>query len=425
MKKKKNIIVAIVIIILALVVGATFAYFTSNTIFENVFNAGKYKVALIEVFESPDNWVPGETVPKTITARNDGTVPAVVRIKYKEEWKDLEGNDITSQVSPNPAIINFDNQSDWVLYNGYYYYNSVLEPTDTTNSFISGVTLDSNLDSVTCTTDGLSKVCEAQNDAVGAKYKLTFTIETVQYDQYKSVWHIDDEIGELISSPIGQSVNYSTTLNGVTLDDWKVFNADDDYLYIILADYMPNSAVNSSNFHSFELNDTYGVLDSKSNLVYQLNEKSNWNDLITNGNINGTPINLTPSEDIYAIGSPTLELWVDSWNKMYPDQKRYIRYFEYDPIYGDEGWLIGSDEDNMIEFTGFNITDSLYFPHTEIYDNCSGYWLASPAGTNTDGNGVYSVDDSEYVGDGYYTWSGGFEVFSLRPIIRLPRSVFE
>ena len=196
MKKKKSLI-AIVALLLVVAVGVTFAYFQSSAVFENVFNAGKYKVTLTEVFESPDNWVPGETVPKTVTAKNDGTVPAAVRISYTEQWlQEIDGveTDITSQVNPNPAIINFDNQDDWTSSNGYYYYKYILEPTDETGSFISGVTLDPNLDSVTCTGEGNTKTCEAQNSASGAKYKLTFTIQTVQYDQYQGIWNTNVEI---------------------------------------------------------------------------------------------------------------------------------------------------------------------------------------------------------------------------------------
>ena len=197
--KKKKTLVAIIALLLVVVVGATFAYYTSNTTFENVFNAGKYKVTLTEVFESPDNWVPGETIPKTVTAKNDGTVPTAVRISYTEQWlKEIDGveTDITSQVSPNPANINFYNQDDWTSSNGYYYYKYILEPTNETSSFISGVTLDSNLNSVTCTGEGNTKTCEAQNSASGAKYKLTFTIQTVQYDQYQNVWNTNVEITE-------------------------------------------------------------------------------------------------------------------------------------------------------------------------------------------------------------------------------------
>ena len=195
MKKKKSL-VAIVAILLIVGIGVTFAYYSSNDRFTNIFNAGLYRIIDKEVFVSPDNWIPGETIPKVVTSKNTGSVDAAVRISYSEKWEDHEGNDISSQITPNPAIINFDNQSDWTLNNGYYYYKYILKPNDETSSFISGVTLDPNLDSVTCTGEGNEKTCEAINKASGAIYKLTISIDTVQYDQYQNVWNTDVEIKE-------------------------------------------------------------------------------------------------------------------------------------------------------------------------------------------------------------------------------------
>ena len=197
MKKKKTLI-AIITLVLVTVVGATFAYYTSNTSFENVFNTGKYKVKVVEEFVSPDNWVPGETIDKTVTAKNEGDVDAAVRISYIEKWETQEGTDITDQIDSNPAIINFSNTSDWTLNNGYYYYNYILKPDDVSNSFISGVTLDPALNGVTCTGEGNERTCEAQNSIGGAKYKLTITIETAQADKYKEIWNTQVEIEEKV-----------------------------------------------------------------------------------------------------------------------------------------------------------------------------------------------------------------------------------
>ena len=67
MKKQKSLY-AIVALLLVVVVGATFAYFQTSGVFENVFNTGTYKIVTTEVFESPSNWVPGQEIPKTITS---------------------------------------------------------------------------------------------------------------------------------------------------------------------------------------------------------------------------------------------------------------------------------------------------------------------------------------------------------------------
>lgn len=190
MKNKKKI-VAIIAVLLVVVIGVTFAYFQSSVSFENLFTTGTYKVVTTEVFESPDNWKPGEEIPKTITTKNEGTIDAAVRVSYTEQWLDENNQDITSQVAAGTAIINLDNTSDWTKEGNYYYYNYILKPNETTSSFMKSVTLNSNLgDDVTCTTsqDGLTKTCESSNPALGGKYILTLTKETVQADKYKEVW---------------------------------------------------------------------------------------------------------------------------------------------------------------------------------------------------------------------------------------------
>ena len=62
---------------------------------------------------------------------------------------------------------------------------------------------------------------------------------------------------------IGDTVNYSTTLNGQTLSDWKVFYKETkngvDYTYIILGDYLPNAAVSSTVRTTYNLANGDGI----------------------------------------------------------------------------------------------------------------------------------------------------------------------
>ena len=112
--KKRNIkpIVALMILSFSVLVGATFAYFTSSVSFENDFIVGRYKVVTTEEFESPNNWAPGEEIPKTITTTNEGTIPAAVRVKFEEKW--FNGStEITSQVAADAVSINLDNINEW------------------------------------------------------------------------------------------------------------------------------------------------------------------------------------------------------------------------------------------------------------------------------------------------------------------------
>ena len=233
MKNKKTII-AIIGVLLILVVGVTFAYFQTTGTFENVFQTGTYRLVTTEVFESPDNWEPGETIEKKIYTKNEGTIPAAVRVSYTEQWLDTELNDITSTVEEGSAIINFDNTEDWILENGYYYYKYILSPNQTTSSFIRSVTLSEDLDEISCTTEGTSQVCESTNPALHAKYILTITKETIQVDKY-SEWNSSVELEEKTSS----AVILSGTKGALQPGD-KVGIGETEDFYVISSDNSTN-----------------------------------------------------------------------------------------------------------------------------------------------------------------------------------------
>lgn len=73
----------------------------------------------------------------------------------------------------------------------------------------------------------------------------------------------------------------------------------------------------------------------------------------------------TKTENSYAIGSPTLEMWVQSWNKVYPTEK-----ISYD-INGETGYYINigneTQTNTIIENTQISAlqgySNPLYYPH--------------------------------------------------------------
>lgn len=195
MKKKKNLII-IFILFFIVVVGTTIAYFQSSSVFENLFTTGIYKVVVTEIFESPTNWKPGETVTKTITTTNEGTIPAAVRMKINMECISSDGVDISDDFDFfDMILINDVNYDDWIFdYDGYIYYKYILNPRDTSTSLFSSVTLNPNLNDVECVGDDHTKTCESSNPIVGSTYKLTIVKETVQADKYQEVWGTDIEL---------------------------------------------------------------------------------------------------------------------------------------------------------------------------------------------------------------------------------------
>jgi type IV pilus assembly protein PilA len=229
---------------------------------------------------------------------------------------------------------------------------------------------------------------------------------------------------------IGTTVNYVTSLNNVELSDWKVFYSDSDYTYLILSDYLPNAAVSITNIETYG---TYGVYTSvdRATLINAMTTPSNWSALINNGTINETPLSseVKSNVNVTAMGSPTIELWVNSWNETYSNDTLYIRYVGTNDIDNNNfyatGYAIGDSANPttlgiyLSSKTGYD--NILYFPHHETSlddSSCYGYWLASPhAGSDE----AFSVMTINYDGaSGHYQYDGDY---AFRPVIKLPTSV--
>ena len=231
------------------------------------------------------------------------------------------------------------------------------------------------------------------------------------------------------SLEIGDTVNYSTSMNGVTLDNWKVFYIDGDYTTLIYGDYLPNAAIDTtqtafSNLTKSTYAPTYGIYanDNRIQLLEAMNTKSNWTSLLT-GTINGTPINYASSSDtnVWAMGSPTLDLWVNSWNSKYPEDTIYTATTTSAMSDGLNGYYVGLEENpstyyvEILSKAGYNNT--LYYPHQEYYNNCQAYWLASPSAENVD-----YVMDVHYYGD-VFNYGYNFHYVAFRPVVCLPTNI--
>ncbi len=216
MKNKKPIIALGALAVVGLIAG-TIAYFTSEVTFDNVFKTAIYKTKSTETFESPTNWTPGTNTPKTVVTKNEGNVDVVVRTSISQAWYG-EGysDDLTTEqkaallidpanIPQNAVIIHYsdpgDGTWDWIAHtDGKWYYKTKLAPNETTSSFLTSVELNpeipvnSQCDDTGTTTivDGhtvTTKTCTTSIAGLGkATYVLTVTVETVQFDQYSTVW---------------------------------------------------------------------------------------------------------------------------------------------------------------------------------------------------------------------------------------------
>lgn len=79
--KEKKVLIGSVVVAAAIVAGSTFAWFSSKDEVTNRLTASAdYNVSIVEDFQPPKEWIPGQTVNKDVAAVNTGNVDAFVRM---------------------------------------------------------------------------------------------------------------------------------------------------------------------------------------------------------------------------------------------------------------------------------------------------------------------------------------------------------
>ena len=223
--------------------------------------------------------------------------------------------------------------------------------------------------------------------------------------------------------------NYNA--NGIK---WKVFYATTDRIYLIASDYvhyskLTNAYKNGASCYNTGTHpysyywasggtslETTGRQDGIFMATgYTLNS-SNQNSKCVSGLLNTN--NWTNFVDTnyadYAIGGPTLNMYIASWNA-----KGYTTLYTNTNTYG---YYVGTSANPTT--TDVNISsdtagygDTLYYPHQSTYSNCYGYWLAAPSAVT---NGyIMSVYFNGRVGDYIYHYYD----FGVRPLVSLKSGV--
>ena len=194
--KKRMIILFVALAILA--VGGTLALSYNSTIIRNLFGLGYYRTVSYEEFVSPDDWKTCDITPKYLKVKNESNLDIAVRISYEEFWKAADEQTDLSLTKDNVplAIIHFQNQNDWELTDGYYYYKNDVTPNAETSSLFESVEFNCQAnasdDQNTCTTTATGQVCAPTNDDYnGAHYHLRIKVETIQADK-RSEWMPDE-----------------------------------------------------------------------------------------------------------------------------------------------------------------------------------------------------------------------------------------
>ena len=292
----------------------------------------------------------------------------------------------------------------------------------------------------------------------------------------------------------GDSIDYDVDLgkytDGITdldLDgkpqyDWKIFYNDGTNIYIIAEDYVPMSKC--SNLTTTITNrvdggtiDPYGLYwyikngniqngkngsadifgtnapsqtlsfankfltdwkpkvtgtnsaseNSNAKMVATLMDTSLWANFATSTKINGLT---NKADELSAIGGPTLEMWVKSWNKKHGAESKDTSKLQLYYASNATGYFVGTTEnpetsssDYVYQSGTTGYTDTLYYPVSldsngnPDTNKCFGYWLASPSAYGADY--VMRVSKSGLVK--YYNISQA--CYGVRPVVCLPSDI--
>ncbi len=197
-------------------------------------------------------------------------------------------------------------------------------------------------------------------------------------------------IGDITNDNIGEYIDLGNNIIGTesTTDDWRIFYKEGDTVYAILADYLPVNQIPEST----------GLTTNPTEKPYNV-----WSDTDRDTLINGLKNEIAWSsfangiEGAIVTGSPTVELFMSSYNTKNKTELLYKDMPRLD-----------------ITIKDYN----LYVPHTSVYEECEGYWFASPL-ENTSSN-LWRVTRGGAVS--YYD-QFDCNAYGARPVVSLPSNI--
>lgn len=130
--KRKLLSISIVIIMLAVLSSGTFAYHTVENTARNVITSGSLELTLHETAADGSDFpaegvavMPGDVISKIVTVENSGDHPFYLRLQVSKSVTD-------GSLSAEKCLALDINTEDWTYRDGYYYYNTLLQPGETT-----------------------------------------------------------------------------------------------------------------------------------------------------------------------------------------------------------------------------------------------------------------------------------------------------
>ena len=137
--KRKTIKLAVILAAFVLLtgIGGSWASYSNTVQIRNPLATEKSGVELVENFNPNSTFLPGETVEKKPFFRNTGELDLILRVKVLENWKDSQGNPVTTNPPDTEKVSkNWTDswKTDWFLVGDYYYYKHVLKKSGSEGS---------------------------------------------------------------------------------------------------------------------------------------------------------------------------------------------------------------------------------------------------------------------------------------------------
>ena len=143
--KKRIFALAVVLICLSIAAYGTSAYFTHEQTATNVVTSGSIKVELQEwsdtgnglvPFEDADGVMPGMDISKIVQVKNVGGQAAWIRVSADKTIQLADG--VEGEV--DLSLVSYDlNTEFWNEKDGFYYYNTILQPNEVTEPLFTKV----------------------------------------------------------------------------------------------------------------------------------------------------------------------------------------------------------------------------------------------------------------------------------------------
>ena len=232
---------------------------------------------------------------------------------------------------------------------------------------------------------------------------------------------------EITPENYGDYVSYSIDLDedGNKNNDWKILYESNDNVFIIADDYINNSLVTGMTKGNSTRSVYFSSADVNNSIEQTVINKYMMTSVIsnTNNNYKAAARLLTTSywskfvDSVladYAVGAPTIEMFVKSWNQKYVDKNNYSSLNTVWEII-NKGYNINGESEALI--SGYE-NANLYFPHTSVNNSCNGYWLASPSKS-----GEGSLMNVLYSGKISYSGINSDTGIGLRPVVCLKSGI--